>query len=84
MRIVFCACSASVISDAMQLAHAGFFPATMDVVRTVFTFQLLKEFDAHSVAARKSIQRQCTEIQRLTEQYSPLTEPVRSLIPRQA
>jgi CxC2 like cysteine cluster associated with KDZ transposases len=77
MRIVHCACTIRVIPDAIQLAYAGFFPATMEAPRTVFTFQLLKDFDVHNRSTKKSVQTQCAEIQHLTSQASPLVSPVR-------
>jgi hypothetical protein len=77
VRVVPCCCSIPLVPDAIQLTQAGFLPATMERPQTVFTFQILKDFELHSLAAKKSAQRQCAELQRLTNQASPQSAPVR-------
>ena len=77
VRVVCCRCNTPLIPDVIQLAQAGFFPATIQSPRTVFTFQILKDFELHSLAAKKSAQRQFAELQRLTKQASPTAAPVR-------
>jgi hypothetical protein len=53
----------------------------MEQPRTVFTFQALKNFEAHRVEAGKSVQIYCAELQRLTNNASPITIPVCFSIP---
>jgi hypothetical protein len=81
IRIVACACSTPQIPDGIQFARAGLFPATMEQPRTVFTFQVLKNFEAHRVEADKSLKSYCAELQRLSNHASPVMIPVCFLIP---
>lgn len=78
MRVVPCNCNSPAIPDAIQFTSAGLFPATMELPRTVFTFQVLKDFEVHNLAAKKTVQKQCVELQRLTREASPSAAPDRS------
>jgi hypothetical protein len=74
-RIIYCHCAAAAI-EPLQLAQAGYFPATIDRPETAFTFKLLKNFHAHSLSSKKSAYDYYSALQHLTNNAFPHTTPV--------
>jgi CxC2 like cysteine cluster associated with KDZ transposases len=51
-------------------------PATVDTPETVFTFKMLKDFHAHTLASKKSTYDHYTALQKLTNNAFPAQTPV--------
>ena len=78
INIDFCRCtSATDDSDPFQLTSAGLFPATVDKPETVFTFAMLKDFHAHTLASKKSAYDHFSALKKLTNNAFPDRAPVR-------
>jgi hypothetical protein len=77
INIDFCRCNnATDGSDSFQLTAAGLFPATVDKPETVFTFAMLKDFHAHTLASKKSAYDHFIAIKKLTNNAFPDRAPV--------
>jgi hypothetical protein len=79
INIGFCSCSHAV-DEPFQLVSAGLFPATVDAPETVFTFKMLKDFHAHTLASKKSTYDHYTALQKLTNNAFPDQTPVSNIL----
>lgn len=70
INIKFCHCHGDP-DEALQLTSAGLFPATMQQPETAFTFEVLKEYQAHTLASKKSGFNYFTALQHLTDNAFP-------------
>ena len=73
--INFCFCN-DATDDLYQLTSAGLFPATTDKPETVFTFTMLKDFHAHTLASKKSAYDHFFALRKLTNNAFPDRTPV--------
>jgi hypothetical protein len=77
INIDFCRCNnATDDSDAFQLTAACLFPATVDKPETVFTFAMLKDFHAHTLASKISAYDHFIALKKLTNNAFPDRAPV--------
>lgn len=77
INVNFCYCS-SATNEPLQLTSAGLFPATVDKPETIFTFSMLKEFHAHTLASKKSAYNHFMALKNLTNNAFPDHTPVSS------
>src|SRR6267154_6097335 len=75
ININFCSCN-DATDDLHQLTSAGLFPATTDKPETVFTFMMLKDFHAHTLASKKSAYDHFFALRKLTNNAFPDHTPV--------
>ncbi|KAL0062951.1 hypothetical protein AAF712_010172 [Marasmius tenuissimus] len=62
----YCFCEGSV-SHFQQLLDCRFFPGTVELPRTVFSFKLLQDFHIHTLTSKKSAHHYYNAIQRKTD-----------------
>lgn len=68
--IEFCHCFEAA-NEPLQMISAGLFPATMDHPETAFTIQLLEEYEAHTLASKKSAFDYFSALVNLTDNVFP-------------
>jgi hypothetical protein len=78
ININFCRCSHAV-DQPFQLVSEDLFPATVDTPEMVFTFKMLKDFHAHTLASKKSTYDHYTALQKLTNNAFPDRTPVSTI-----
>jgi len=58
-------------SEPFQLIKAGLFPSTLDQPMTAFTFEVLRNFEKHALASKKSAHDYCDALRKLTDSAFP-------------
>ena len=58
-------------SEPFQLIKAGLFPSTLDQPMTAFTFEVLRNFEKHVLAFKKSAYDYCDALWKLTDSAFP-------------
>ena len=77
VRIEYCRCElVSEASDALQLAEAQLFPATMQRPETAFTFAVLDDFHLHSLTSKKPAMDYVNALRKHTNPVFPQKVPV--------
>ena len=74
-RILYCRCDSTI--EPLQLVRSGLFPATIDQPETAFTFTVLRDFHAHSLASKKTAYDHFYALRKLTNNACPQTVVVR-------
>ena len=58
-------------SEPFQLIEAGLFPSTLEQPMTAFTFEVLRNFEKHVLASKKSAYDFCDALRKLTDSAFP-------------
>ncbi len=75
IRLVYCHCIQK-NGHVQQLMESALFPSAPKKPRVALTFQVLNEFDIHSLQSKKSAYDYCLALERLTNGASPQDVPV--------
>lgn len=75
LNVEFCYC-VHATDEPFQLTSSGLFPATIDQPTTAFTFAMLKDFHAHTLASKKSAYDHFSALRNLTNNAFPDRTPV--------
>lgn len=77
-KILYCDCQASLRSHdrALQLIRSQLFPPTLDIPRTVFSFDVLNDFHRHSLSAKISAYDYFDALRKHTNAAFPQRVPV--------
>jgi len=68
--IEYCHCLKAPL-EPFQLIEAGLFPSTLDQPTTAFTFEVLRNFERHALASKKSAYDYCDALRKLTDSAFP-------------
>ncbi|PBK96030.1 hypothetical protein ARMGADRAFT_925007, partial [Armillaria gallica] len=71
VNIMFCFCCDWETNEAKQLFHHLLFPVTLVHPETVFTTEVLDQFDIHNCTSTKSVESFCSALQKLTNAGQP-------------
>ncbi|KAK0429521.1 hypothetical protein EV421DRAFT_1658863, partial [Armillaria borealis] len=71
LNFMFCFCCDQETNEAKQLFHHGFFPATLMHPETVFTSEVLEQFNVHHCTSTKSGESFCASLQQMTNSGQP-------------
>ena len=72
-----CHCTSSSDNDDIQLLRMGLFPASFEVIKTVFTFNVLEDLRHDNIVCNTTAYQYYNKLRRVTSPAFPHTVPVR-------